>query len=251
MFHQGISYDVYEWARQYCLDYEYPLEVPLAIGVDDTALLKAICPFLDPITQTWFALGLVSNALEVPHTTAEEFHPQIEISGQAKADKLCLWTLQIHLPHVPPAVIAVAAILSQTSSTMLAQMDEDLLCNLMQREEPLYIISLGSDGAVLERKAHQELMEKLICSGEGEIIKHCIEHPDGQSPPVVVPLFRAFRKTMTTMQDSKHCQKTMCNNLFQEQGSLCLLAMLHFTSKFMTSSMTQNIALSTNMMSTA
>jgi hypothetical protein len=112
IFNQGISPNVYERARQYCIDYDYPLEAPLAIGVDDTALLKAIRPFLDPITQKWFAIGLVGDAVEVPHTSAEEFHQQIETAGHVKADKLRLWTLQIPLPHVPPAVIAVAAISS-------------------------------------------------------------------------------------------------------------------------------------------
>jgi hypothetical protein len=213
-FKQGISPEVYERARQYCTDYNYPLEAPLAIGVDDTALLKAIRPFLDPITQKWFAIGLVGDALEVPQTSPEEFQQQIETAGHTKADKLRLWTLQIPLPHVPPAIIAVAAISSRTSSSMLAQMDEQLLRLLMQREEPLCIVSLGSDGAVSERKAQQELVDKLVQSGEGKIIERHIKHPDGQSPPIVVPLFGAFGKSMVIIQDSKHCRKTMRNNLF-------------------------------------
>jgi hypothetical protein len=136
IFRQGISSDIYERARKYCIDYDYPLDAPLAIGVDDTALLKAIQPFLDPITQKWFAIGLVGDLLEVPSSSAEEFQQHIESTGRIKADKLHLWTLQIPLPHVPPAIIAVAAISSRTSSSMLAQMDEDLLRILMQREEP-------------------------------------------------------------------------------------------------------------------
>jgi hypothetical protein len=162
IFHQGISSDIYERARKYCIDYDYPLDAPLAIGVDDTALLKAIRPFLDPITQKWFAIGLVGDLLEVPSSSAEEFQQHIESTGRIKADKLRLWTLQIPLPHVPPAIIAVAAISSRTSSSMLAQMDEDLLHILMQREEPLCIISIGSDGTVSEHKAQQDLMDKLV-----------------------------------------------------------------------------------------
>jgi hypothetical protein len=222
IFNQGISPDVYVRARQYCTDYSYPLEAPLAIGVDDTALLKAIRPFLDPITQKWFAIGLVGDALEVPQTSPEEFQQQIDTAGRTKADKLCLWTLQIPLPHVPPAIIAVAAISSRTNSSMLAQMDEQLLCMLMQREEPLCIVSLGSDGAVSERKARQELMAKLVQSGEGEIIERHIEHPDGQSPPIIVPLFGAFGKPTAIIQDSKHCRKTMCNNLFSGARAIVL-----------------------------
>ena len=74
-------------------------------------VLRAIQPFLDPITQKWFAIGLVGDTLEVSHS-AEQFQQQIESEGHIKADKLHLWTLQIPLPHVPPAVIAVAAISS-------------------------------------------------------------------------------------------------------------------------------------------
>lgn len=222
IFHQGISPNVYERARQYCIDYDYPLEAPLAIGVDDTALLKAIRPFLDPITQNWFAIGLVGDALEVPQTSAEEFHQKIETEGHIKADKLRLWTLQIPLPHVPPAVLAVAAISSRTSSSMLAQMDEQLLRALMQREDPLCIISLGSDGAVSERKARQDLMDNLIQSGEGKIIERHIEHPDGRSPHIVIPLFTAFGKAMAMIQDSKHGEKTARNNLYSGARAIVL-----------------------------
>jgi hypothetical protein len=227
IFHQGISPDVYQRARQYCIDYDYPLEAPLAIGVDDTALLRAIRPFLDPITEKWFAIGLVGDALEVSHS-AEEFHQQIDSSGLVKADKLRLWTLQIPLPRVPPAIIAVAAISSRTSASMLAQMDEDLLRVLMQREEPLCITSIGSDGAVSERKARQELMDNLVRSGDGEVMERRIEHPDGQSPPIVVPLFRVFGKAMAIIQDSKHCRKTMRNNLFSGARAIILARYVTF-----------------------
>ncbi|KAH9010301.1 hypothetical protein EDB84DRAFT_1570618 [Lactarius hengduanensis] len=224
IFYQGISPDVYERARRYCTDYNYPLDAPLAIGVDDTALLRAIWPFLDPITQKWFAMGLVGDALKVSesYTSVEEFREHIESTGRSKADKLRLWTLQIPLPHVPPAVIAVAAISSRTTSSMLAQMDEDLIRVLMQREEPLCIISIGSDGAVSERKARQELTDNLIRSGEGEIAEHCITHPDGRSPPIAIPLLKVFGKAMVIVQDSKHCRKTMRNNLFSGARAIVL-----------------------------
>ena len=228
IFCQGITPDVYERARQYCIDYNYPLEAPLAIGVDDTALLKAIRPFLDPTMQKWFAIGLVGDTLEVPQTNAEDFHQQMESAGRVKADKLRLWTLQIPLPHVPPAILAVAAISSRTSASTLAQMDEDLLRILMKREEPVSIISIGSDGAVSERKARQELMSNLIKSGEGETIECHIKHPDGRSSPIVVPLFRAFGKTMAIVQDSKHCRKTMRNNLFSGARALILARYVTF-----------------------
>ncbi|KAH8987036.1 hypothetical protein EDB92DRAFT_2069588 [Lactarius akahatsu] len=169
-------------------------------------------------------MGLVGDALEVSesYTSVEEFREHIESTGRTKADKLRLWTLQIPLPHVPPAVIAVAAISSRTTSSMLAQMDEDLIRVLMQREEPLCVISIGSDGAVSERKARQELMDNLIRSGEGEIAERRITHPDGRSPPIAIPLLRVFGKAMVIVQDSKHCRKTMRNNLFSGARAIVL-----------------------------
>ena len=127
IFCPGVTTCAYTRAQQYCVDYDYPLNGPLAIGVDDTALLEAIRPFYDPVLEKWYAIGLVGDPIEVIHDSADEFRQQLECIGSEKAGKLCLWTLQIPLAHVPPLIIAVAAISSTTNSSTLARMDEDLL----------------------------------------------------------------------------------------------------------------------------
>jgi hypothetical protein len=227
IFHPGITSCAYTRARQYCLDYHYPLDGPLAIGVDDTALLEAIRPFFDPIQNKWYAIGLVGDLVEVIHDSADEFRQQLKSTGHEKAEKLRLWTLQIPLSHVPPLILAVAAISSATSSSTLAQMDEDLLRVLLKREEPLSVISIGSDGAISERKARNVLIAKLVNAGEGEINKYHIKHPDGHSPPITIPLLRAFGQVITIVQDSKHCRKTLRNNLFS--GARAFVLARHVT----------------------
>ena len=106
-------------------------------------------------------------------------------------------------------------------------MDEDLLRVLLKQEVPLSIISIGSDGAISERKARQNLIANLVRTGEGEISKHHIKHPDGQSPPIIVPLLRAFGQVLAIIQDSKHCRKTLRNNLFS--GARALVLARHVT----------------------
>ena len=227
IFRSSITPCAYDRARQYCSDYGYPLDGPLAIGVDDTALLEAIRPFFDPVSNKWFAIGLVGDPVEVVHDSADEFRQQLEDTGHEKAGKLRLWTLQIPLAHVPPLVIAVAAISSRTNSSTLARMDEDLLRVLMKHEEPLRIVSIGSDGAISERKARQDLIASVVSTGEGEILVRHIKHPDGRSPPITVPLLRVFGQVLTIIQDSKHCRKTLRNNLFS--GARAFVLARHVT----------------------
>ena len=225
IFHPGVTSCAYTRARQYCVDYNYPLDGPLAIGVDNTALLEVIQPFYDPVLEKWYAIGLVGNPMEVIHDSADEFRQQLECMGREKAGKLRLWTLQIPLAHVPPLILAVAAISSTTNSSTLTYMDKDILRVLLKQEEPLSIISISSGGAISERKAHQDLIANLIRTGEGEISEHHIKHPDGQSLPITVPLLRAFGQVLAIIQDSKHCRKTLQNNLFSEQEHSYLHAM--------------------------
>lgn len=214
IFHPGITACAYERAKTYCIDYGYPLDGPLALGVDDTALLEAVRPFFDPVLNKWYAIGLAGDPVEVVGDSPDEFRQQLEDAGHVKAEKLRLWTLQIPLSHVPPLIVAVAAISSRTDSSTLARMDENLLRVLMQNDEPLHIISIGSDGAVSERKARQDMIANLLSTGEGELKEHHIKHPDGRSPPIAVPLLQVFGQVSTIAQDSKHLIKTLRNNLF-------------------------------------
>ena len=214
IFQPGITPSAYERARQYCKNYNYPLDGPLALGVDDTALLESIRPYFDPVLEKWFAIGLVGDPVELDCDSTDNLRQLLEDAGHAKAKKLRLWTLQIPISHVPPLIVAVAAISSATNSSTLAQMDEDLLRVLMKYEEPIRIVSFGSDGAISERKVRQELFANLIHTGEGEIKEFCISHPDGHSPPLTVMLLQAFGQVITVIQDSKHGRKTFRNNLF-------------------------------------
>lgn len=222
IFHPGITSCTYTRAQQYCLDYHYPLNGPLAIGVDDTALLEAIRPFFDPVLKKWYTIGLVGDPVEVIHDSADEFRQQLNSMGRTKAEKLRLWTLQIPLAHVPPLILAVAAISSATQSSALAQMDEDLLRVLLKQEEPLSIISIGSDGAISECKACNLMISNLVHTGEGEISKYHINHPDGHSLPITVPLLSVFGQIIAIIQDSKHLNKTVRNNLFSGARALVL-----------------------------
>ena len=220
IFQPGITPSAYERAWQYCKNYNYPLDGPLALGVDDTALLESIRPYFDPVLEKWFAIGLVGNPVELDCDSADNLCQLLEDAGHAKAEKLRLWTLQIPIPHVPPLIVAVAAISSATNSSTLAQMDEDLLRILMKHEEPIRIVSFGSDGAISERKARQELFTNLVHTGEGEIKEFRISHPDGHSPPVIVTLLQVFGQIITVIQDSKHGRKTFRNNLFSGARAL-------------------------------
>ena len=151
-----------------------------------------------------------------------KFRKQLENAGHVKAEKLRLWTLQIPLSHVPPLIVAVTAISSGTNSFALAQMDEALLRVLMKHNEPLHIVSIGSDGTISERKAHQDMITNLVHTGEAEIKEYLINHPDGHSPPIEVPLLHVFGQVLTIVQDSKHCRKTLWNNLFSGARAIVL-----------------------------
>jgi hypothetical protein len=161
----------------------------------------------------------VGDPVEVNCDSADDFHQLLEDAGHSKAEKLHLWTLQIPISHVPPLIVAVAAISSATDSSTLAQMDEDLLRILMKCEEPLCIVSIGSDGAISERKAHQDLFTNLIHTGEGQTKELHINHPDGHSPPVMVSLLQVFGQSSKTQNTvGRHCRTIS----FQEQELLSL-----------------------------
>jgi hypothetical protein len=77
-------------------------------------------------------------------------------------------------------------------------------------------------------KARHDLIAKLIQTGEGESNEHHIKHPDGRSPPITVPLLRIFGQVLAIVQDSKHCRKTLRNNLFSGARALVLASHITF-----------------------
>ena len=85
------------------------------LGADNTALLKSICPFFDPVLKKWFAIGLAGCGDRL---------------WQCWQSLLTTWRCRAceggeTSPNVPPLIVAVAAISSTTDSSTLAWMDED------------------------------------------------------------------------------------------------------------------------------
>ncbi|KAH8977094.1 hypothetical protein EDB92DRAFT_2002633 [Lactarius akahatsu] len=217
-FRQGISSQVLERALKHLEDYGYPVNAPLALSVDDTKLLPTFRPYYDKHEDKWFLVGNAGDPLEIADVDA--LASQIECSRGLLATKLRLWVLQIPLPHVPPLILAVMPLASSTDATTLADMECRLLDILLASEKSLCIISLGSDGSVIEREARRI----LVRSGFAESITHTIPHPghSPQSEVINISLLYVHGQYITVIQDPKHCRKTGRNNLFSGARLLVL-----------------------------
>jgi hypothetical protein len=74
---------------------------------------------------------------------------------------------------------------SSTDVATLAQMEQQLLHILLASDEPLCIISLGSDGSILEHDARRA----LVRNGFAKMVYHTIPNPSsGQAEPIMIPL---------------------------------------------------------------
>jgi hypothetical protein len=73
-------------------------------------------------------------------------------------NKLRLWVLQIPLPHVPPLILAVMPLASSTDSCYTCCHGTRAPELLILSDKPLCIVSLGSDGSILERDARRALV---------------------------------------------------------------------------------------------
>ena len=216
-FCQGISQRALERAQKYLSDYQYPHNAPLALSVDDTKLLPAFRPYYDGTTKKWYLLGITGGPLEI--TDISTLETQINNARESLASKVRLWTLQIPLPHIPPLILAVVPLASSTDAAMLANFEQQLLDILLGSDSTLCIVSLGSDGSVLERDARQALVRE----GFAESISYVIPHPDAaQSQPIRIPLMRMYGRWITAIQDPKHGRKTFRNNLFSGARLLVL-----------------------------
>ena len=216
-FRQGISQQVLERALTYLSDYNYPQNAPLALSVDDTKLLPAFRPYFDGSTKKWYIVGNTGEPLEVSDLGALE--SQLEDARASLATKLRLWVLQIPLPYVPPLVLAVVPLASSTNVAMLADFEKRLLNILLESDKSVCIVSLGSDGSVLERDARRA----LVRSGFAEPLSYTIPHPDtAQTKPIKIPLMRIHGQCVAAIQDPKHGRKTARNNLFAGSRLLAL-----------------------------
>lgn len=216
-FCQGISQHILERALKYLSDYNYPQAAPVAMSVDDTKLLPAFRPYFNGLTKKWYIVGNAGEPLEVSDLGTLE--RQLEDSRASLATKLRLWVLQIPLPYVPPLVLAVVPLTASTNSATLANLEQQLLHVLMGSNTSVRIVSLGSDGSVLERDARRA----LIRSGFAKNLSYTIPHPDTtQSEPIRVPLMQIHGRCVTAIQDAKHGRKTARNNLFSGSRLLAL-----------------------------
>jgi hypothetical protein len=81
------------------------------------------------------------------------------------------------------------------------------------------IVSLGSDGSILERDARRA----LVRSGFAECVNHSIPHPEGsQSPDICIQILRVYGQHIAVIQDPKHFLKTGRNNLYSGARLLAL-----------------------------
>jgi hypothetical protein len=216
-FHQGISPQTLQRAHKYIEDYKYPVEAPLALSVDDTKLLPAFRPYFNRSVNKWFLVGNAGEPLEV--SDIDELADQIESARGLLATKLRLWVLQIPLPHIPPLILAVMPLASSTDAATLAAMEQRLLEILLLSDKPLCIVSLGSDGSILEREARRALVQ----IGFAEYITHSIPHPeDSQLDDICIPILCVCGQHIAIIQDPKHCRKTGRNNLFSGARLLVL-----------------------------
>ncbi|KAI9443778.1 hypothetical protein H4582DRAFT_2053569 [Lactarius indigo] len=164
-----------------------------------------------------FLVGNAGNPLEIADVNT--LASQIERSRGLLATKLRLWVLQIPLPHVPPLILAVIPLASSTDATALADMEQHLLDILLASEKSLCIISLGSDGSVIEREARRI----LVHNGFAKAIRHTIPHPHSpQSEAIKISLLYVHGRYIAVTQDPKHCHKTGRNNLFSGARLLIL-----------------------------
>ncbi|TFY58102.1 hypothetical protein EVG20_g8283 [Dentipellis fragilis] len=170
-FKQGIGPHTLRHAQEYILDYAYPSDGPLVLAVDDTKLTPVFHPYLDGETGKYFIVGGTGDPFEV--NDLDYLQQQLEDAAESKASKLHLWSLQIPLPYVPPLILALAPIGTSMSAIQLAELELEVLDLLLQASPWFCIISLASDGTVVEREARRE----LVCMGRASVITHRIPHP--------------------------------------------------------------------------
>ncbi|KAH9015478.1 hypothetical protein EDB84DRAFT_1679909 [Lactarius hengduanensis] len=218
-FCQGISAQVLERAVKYLEDYQYPVNAPLALSVDDTKLLPAFRPYFDKRVDKWFLVGSAGDPLEI--SDMDTLESQIKDAKGQLATKLRLWVLQIPLPHVPPLILAVMPLASSTDAATIAAMEQRLLDILIASEKSLCIISLGSDGSIVERDARRA----LVRSGFAKYVTHSIPYSSGngtQSEDIKISFLCVHGQYIAITQDPKHCRKTARNNLFSGARLLLL-----------------------------
>ncbi|KAF5331103.1 hypothetical protein D9619_006031 [Psilocybe cf. subviscida] len=204
-------------AKQYLIDYGYPLDGPLGCAVDDTKLLASIRPVYNNVMKCWFLVGGAGEPVRVDSDDIGQIQNLLSDLRKNEATKLRLWTLVIPLPGIPPLVLSVEAIGSKNKGPDLGNREKDML-DLVVKDADLNVTALASDGASVERDGRRF----LIRSGYAQLLSHSIPHPEAGYPPIVVETIKVGRRRMAVVQDSKHLRKTFRNNLFSGAKALVL-----------------------------
>ncbi|KAF7420714.1 hypothetical protein PC9H_011232 [Pleurotus ostreatus] len=213
----GISEATLQRAVKYLGDYDYPSTSPLACAVDDTKLHPSLRPYYDQSKKTWFLLGSTTGPMIV--ADPDQLDQLIHQASDSLATKARVWSLSIPLSNVPPLVMAILPISESNTAASLATIEESLLkLLLIDSPTPINIISLGSDGTVIERKARRLLIE----SGFAAVEYTSIQHPSNKERPLKVELLCIGTHRLAIIQDSKHFRKTCRNNLFTGAKQLVL-----------------------------
>lgn len=213
----GFSDATLKRALKYLTDYNYPHTAPLACSVDDTKLHPSLRPLYDQSKKTWFLLGSTGDPFII--ADIEQLDDIIKQLAGSLATKLRLWVLCIPLPNVPPLIIGILPISESNTAPSLAKIEEKLLKILIvDAPTPLNIISLGSDGTVVERKARR----LLIQSGFAAVEYVDIPHPNTADGPLRIEILRIGTRRLAIIQDSKHFRKTCRNNIFTGARQLVL-----------------------------
>ncbi|KAJ8694295.1 Methionine--tRNA ligase, mitochondrial [Pleurotus ostreatus] len=206
----GISTATLDRVTKYLEDYKYPSTAPLACGVDDTKLHPSLRPYYNSSSKTWFLLGATGEPIVV--ADIEQLDELIKHASGSLAKKVRLWSLWIPLPDIPPLIMAIMAISESNTANYLAEIEKRLLkLLLIDTSPPVNIISLGSDGTIVERKARRILVQ----SGFAAVEYAHISHPNpAEQRPLKIELLRIGTRRLAIIQDSKHFRKTCRNNLF-------------------------------------
>ncbi|KAF4607769.1 hypothetical protein EYR40_000104 [Pleurotus pulmonarius] len=213
----GISEATLDRVVKYLNDYNYPSTAPLACAVDDTKLHPLLRPYYDQSKNTWFLLGSTGDPLIV--ADPDQLGELIEQATGCLATKARVWSLSIPLSNVPPLIMSILPISESNTAAYLATVEKTLLkILLIDSPTPINIISLGSDGTVVERKARRLLIE----SGFAAVEYISIQHPNNKERPLKVELLRIGKHRLVIIQDSKHFRKTCRNNIFTGAKQLIL-----------------------------
>ncbi|KAL4259870.1 hypothetical protein AB1N83_010672 [Pleurotus pulmonarius] len=213
----GISDATLDRVIKYLNDYDYPSTAPLACSVDDTKLHPSLRPYYDKSKDSWYLLGSTGDPIIV--ADVEQLKELIQQTSGSLASKARVWTMSIPLSNVPPLVMAILPISESNTAASLEQVEEKLLrLLLINSPTPINIISLGSDGTVIERNARRLLVD----SGFAKVEYTKIPHPEPREHPLKVEILVIGKHRLAIIQDSKHFRKTCRNNLFTGAKQLIL-----------------------------